>query len=158
MNPTHPSGLTISRSVPRDFLSIAALDREVWKSTPCGELIPDGEHAWRIWCEHALVYIARTESGETAGALLAFPALEAGFCVHKVMVAPSCQGRGIGSRLFATFLEEADRRKVSCFLTVSPENTAAVTLYRKWGFSKEEFVAGYYRESEDRLVLTRMPK
>ena len=138
-----------------DFLEIAALDREIWKGVPYGEVIPDGEHAWRIWCEHALLYTARDASGLLAGAILAFPGVKGEACVHKVMVAKEHQGRGVGSLLFALLLEEIDRQKVQCFLTVSPGNPAAIALYRKLGFMKEQFVAGFYRESEDRLVMTR---
>lgn len=116
----------ISPAVAADFLPIAALDREVWRNTPCGELIPDGEHAWRIWCEHALVYVARTNEGEVAGAILAFPGMQGMLCVHKVMVAKAHRGQGVGSLLFSALLEEIDRRGCSCFLTVSPENHAAL--------------------------------
>jgi len=152
---TSSASYCISPAVAADFLPIAALDREVWRDTPCGDVIPDGEHVWRIWCEHALVYVARTPEGELAGVILAFPGMLDVLCVHKVMVAEKHRGRGVGSLLFSALLEEIDRRGRACFLTVSPENHAAVALYRKWGFTQEQFVAGYYRETEHRLVLTR---
>ncbi len=152
----HPSSeYQITPAALADFLPIAALDREIWRCTPHGEVIPDGEHVWRIWCEHALVYVARDESGALAGVILAFPGMRDLLCVHKVMVAEGHRGRGLGSLLFTALLREIDRRNASCFLTVSPENQAAVSLYRKWGFTDEQFVPGYYRESEHRLVLTR---
>lgn len=145
----------LSPAVVADFLEIAALDREIWKSVPHGEVIPDGEHAWRIWCEHALLYTARDASGLFAGAILAFPGIMGEICVHKVMVAKEHQGKGVGSLLFGVLLEEIDRQNGQCFLTVSPENPAAIALYRKWGFTKEQFVSGYYRKSEHRLVMIR---
>lgn len=145
----------ITPATPADFLPIAALDREIWKGVPHGEVIPDGEHVWRIWCESALVYVARDEAGGVAGAILAFPGVDGVFCVHKVMVADGHRGQGLGSLLFAVLLKEIDQRKATCFLTVSPENPAAIALYRKWGFTQEEYVEGFYRESEHRFVLTR---
>ena len=66
-----------------------------------------------------------------------------------------CRGQGLGSLLIENLLGIIDRECASCFLTVSPENSNALKLYRKWGFTSEEFVAGYYRENEDRLVLIR---
>lgn len=148
----------ITRAATADFLLIAALDREIWRGVPHGEVIPDGEHAWRIWCEHALVYTARKAEGALAGAILAFPGMHGQLCVHKVMVAEGYRGQGVGSLLFSVLLEAIDRRGDSCFLTVSPENLAAIALYRNWGFTEEQFVAGYYRASEHRLVLTRSPQ
>ena len=67
----------------------------------------------------------------------------------------TCRAQGIGSQLFDQLLEEIDKKKVPVFLTVSPNNEAAIALYEKWGFTERKFVKGYYRESEDRYVLTR---
>jgi len=145
----------VQRATPHDFLPIAALDRTAWLASANSEFIPDGEHAWRIWCQHAHVVLGRSESGSVVGAALAFRCVDGSYCLHKVMVDPACRGQGLGSLLVENLLDMIDRERASCFLTVSPENSNALRLYRKWGFSREEFVAGYYREKEDRLVLTR---
>ncbi len=149
------SNLESNRAGSRDFLAIAALDRQAWKASAHADFIPDGEHVWRIWVDGALVYLARLNS-EVVGAILAFPVIGGDYCLHKVMVSPAYRGRGIGSCLFGALLAEVDRAGgKNCFLTVSPENIVALKLYEKWGFTKREFVAGYYREQEDRYVLTR---
>lgn len=150
--------MQIEKSRPRDFLAVVALDRVVWGQNAHSEFIPDGEHVWRIWCEHALVYVARTDSDEIAGAVLAFPCLDGRFCLHKVVVSEAHRGAGLGGKLFAALFADLDQRAVDCFLTVDPANERAIRLYRNWGFDEEEFVAGYYRELEDRLVLTRRAK
>lgn len=142
-------------AVPGDFLAIAALDRDAWGDNPHSKFIPDGEHVWRIWCEHALTFAAWCGEREMAGAVVAFPCLDGCFCLHKVMVAKPHRGQGIGSLLFEELFETLDHRGAECFLTVDPANTRAVRLYRKWGFSRECFVSGFYRQEEDRLVLTR---
>lgn len=148
--------LLIEPAQPADFLAIAALDRQAWLGNRHNEFIPDGEHVWRIWVEHALVYKARL--GETlAGAILAFPTVRPTWCVHKVFVDAQARGRGVGSRLFEALLVEIDRREAPSFLTVDPANETAIRLYEKWGFLQREFVAGFYRSYEDRLVLTRPP-
>ncbi len=154
---SHPAP-RIEKAISKDFLAISALDREIWRHLPHGDLIADGEHVWRIWCEHALIYIARDEDDKLAGVILAFPGVQDLFCVHKVMVAPQSRGQGLGSKLFSALLSEIDRLNARCFLTVDPENHPAVALYRNWGFTEEQFVPGYYRANEHRLVLTRHPE
>ena len=146
--------MQIRRAVPGDFLAIAALDREAWKRGDNAEFIPDGEHAWRIWIEHAVVFCAE-DASRILGAVLAFPATNGSYCLHKVFVDEECRGEGIGSQLFDELLQRMDELEVAVFLTVSPANDAAIALYEKWGFTERTFVKGYYRESEDRFVLTR---
>jgi len=148
--------MEIDRAAPSDFQDIAALDRVAWRDNRHGTYIPDGEHAWRIWCEHALTYVAR-DAGRVVGAILAFPCLDRRFCVHKAMVAADCRRRGIGSALFEILLVELDRRGAAAFLTVDPANAAGIALYEKWGFTGRTLVHGYYRPQEDRYVMTRPP-
>ncbi len=145
----------IERAQPRDFLAIAALDRVAWQASPDSEFIPDGEHVWRIWCEHAFTFIARGADGGVLGAVVAFPCVDGGYCLHKAMVAEAARGQGLGGRLFEALFAALDAKGAACFLTVFPGNANAIKLYRNWGFSQEVFAAGYYRENEDRLVLTR---
>lgn len=151
-----PSNFTVQyhRATAEDFLEIAALDRVSWRTNKDPEFIPDGEHAWRMWVEHALTFTAR-RGPELAGAVLAFPCQDLRWCLHKVMVHESMRGQGIGGGLFEVLLKELDSLGADVFLTVDPANTAALTLYESWGFDEKEFKAGFYRPEEDRLVLTR---
>ncbi len=142
------------RAAVADFLPIAELDRNAWRQSPNSEFIPDGEHAWRLWVEHGLVFVARDED-RVVGAALAFPCASGIWCVHKVFVALDFRGKGIGTKLFEALLKETDRRGVDCFLTVNPSNASAVRLYERWGFIEKTFVKGYYRSNEDRYVLMR---
>ena len=82
----------------RSFMEIAALDRVAWLP----EHHADGEHAWRLWTEHAVVFNARAKAGGALlGSVLSFPCLPpaAGegwavtmFCLHKVRRGPKCRG------------------------------------------------------------------
>ncbi|MCP4643436.1 MAG: GNAT family N-acetyltransferase [bacterium] len=146
--------MDIRRATPADFLAIAALDREAWKDNRHPEFIPDGEHVWRMWTEHALVFAA-VEDQAVAGAVLAFPCTDGQYCLHKVFVDTAHRGKSIGSKLFDVLLAEIDALGVDVFLTVDPVNEAAIKLYDRWGFTDREFVSGFYRAHEDRLVLTR---
>ncbi len=148
--------IRIQRAGVKDFLKIAELDRAAWGQNRNSEFIPDGEHAWRLWVEHGLVYAAK-EDEKIIGAILAFPCLSEEFCIHKVFVKPGCRKMKIGTRLFIRLLSDLDQRGVPSFLTVDPLNKSALALYMKWGFTERTFVKGFYRKNEDRLVLKRRP-
>lgn len=139
-----------------DFLAVAALDRIAWPATP-ETFIPDGEHVWRVWAEHATVLVARTtdevqlrETGDICGAVVMFPSDTGETFLHKIMVHPDCRGEGLGSALMQAALSRAE---TDVLLTVDPENAPAVQLYRNFGFDVRERVTGYYRPHEDRYVM-----
>ena len=136
--------MIVRKAETRDFLAIAALDRDAWNNNRHSEVIPDGEHAWRLWVEHALVYCTEID-GKITGAILAFPSVKDTYCVHKVFVSEEYRGRGIGSKLFSMLLQAIDKINTDAFLTVAPGNTSAITLYNKWGFTDQVYVKGYYR-------------
>ncbi|MBN2307761.1 MAG: GNAT family N-acetyltransferase [Candidatus Hydrogenedentes bacterium] len=146
--------MEIRRATRKDFLAIAALDREAWAGNRHSEFIPDGEHVWRIWVDHAVVWCA-AEGDTVAGVVLAFPSTSGAYCLHKAFVHRAYRGQGLGSRLFEALLAEIDRLDTDVFLTVDPVNEAAIALYERWGFRERQFEAGFYRANEDRLVLTR---
>lgn len=137
-----------------DFLAIAELDRRAWKQNRNSEFIPDGEHVWRIWVEHALCFTAK-EDNALLGAICAFPCVSGMWFVHKVFVEHAHRRRGIGTKLFELLLVELDLRKAASFLTVDPLYEHSVRLYARWGYTHKAFVKGYYRPNEDRYVLTR---
>jgi ribosomal protein S18 acetylase RimI-like enzyme len=149
--------ITIRRANADDFLAAAQLDREAWQDTQHGELIHDGEHTWRIWCEHSLVILAMA-GNEVLGVALAFAAKPGLYCVHKVMVAKAARGRGVGTKLLDATAEALDQLQTDAYLTVAPGNAAAERLYNNYGFAEARLVEGYYREDEHRLVLTRRAK
>ena len=151
----------VERATAADFLSVAALDRIAWPSMP-ETFIPDGEHAWRLWCEHAVVLISRVaetellpQTDEIAGALLMFPTEAGEQFLHKIMVHPKCRGRGIGSSLMAEALKRAT---TPVLLTVDPANAAAIKLYENFGFIVRDRIHGYYRPHEHRFVMMYDPR
>ena len=147
---------TIEPALAADFFQIAALDRISWVQTGL-PFIADGEHIWRVWCEYATVLVARhpgpdvlSESGDIAGAVVMFPTLTDEMFLHKIMVPPDVRGAGVGSELMRAALQLAS---APVLLTVDPDNEAAIKLYRNFGFDVRKRIDGYYRESEDRLIM-----
>ncbi|NQV26925.1 MAG: GNAT family N-acetyltransferase [Rhodopirellula sp.] len=143
-----------------EFLDVAALDRIAWPNMN-DTFIPDGEHIWRVWCDHATLLVAKvtdrepfSETNEIAGALVMFPSRNGELFLHKIMVHPVCRGRGVGTALMKNALEGAP---VPVLLTVDPENSAAVSLYEQFGFRPRERIDGYYRPHEDRLIMEHRP-
>lgn len=150
------SDVIISKSLISDFLDIAALDRDAWQDNKHAEFIPDGEHAWRLWCEHSIMFSAKLDD-EIVGAIVAFYCENGVYCVHKVIVSRAYRGKGIGGLLFESLLQRLDLKKVDSFLTVDPTNKSALSLYHKWGYEQKELIKGYYRSYEDRIVMFRKP-
>ena len=148
--------IIISRSIPTDFLQIAALDRVAWLNNAHGEYIPDGEHVWRMWCQHSVMFSAKC-GGEIVGAILAFVCEDGRYCLHKVMVNDNFRRQDIGGQLFDALFQVLDEKKVACFLTVDPNNSHAIALYETWGFDERKLVEGFHRAHEHRYVLTRKP-
>ena len=147
--------LYFGRAQGKDFVGIAALDRHAWRDGHHPERIPDGEHVWRVWVAGAYVHVAR-DGAQVVGAIVAFPTRQGILFVHKVMVDKRRRGRGIGTRLFDLLLDDIDANvHAACFLTVDPANDAAIKRYARIGFTELEYVAGYYRDDENRYVLTR---
>ena len=151
----------IERGSADDFLDVAALDRIAWPELP-DTFIPDGEHIWRVWCDYAVLLVAKvenreplSESHDIAGSLVMFPTSTNELFLHKIMVHPICRNRGIGKALMQTALDGAAR---PVLLTVDPDNKPAVQLYESFGFRTRERINGYYRPHEDRLIMVYEPK
>tara|TARA_B100000686_G_scaffold351281_1_gene449563 strand:- start:804 stop:1220 length:417 start_codon:yes stop_codon:yes gene_type:complete len=129
------------RALTGDFLAIAALDREAWKQGAAAEFIPDGEHAWRIWIEHAEVFCAEIDGG-VVGAVVAFPCKNGSYCLHKVFVDVTCRAQGIGSQLFDQLLEEIDKKKSPGVSHSVAEQRGGDCIIRKVGFHRTEIRKG----------------
>lgn len=75
-------------------------------------------------------------------------------------VAPEARRRGLGRKLLARFLYQAQLRGAErAFLEVAADNPAAISLYESAGFARAGSRTGYYRTPEgnriDALVLAR---
>jgi phosphinothricin acetyltransferase len=98
---------TIKKAVNSDFLQISALDRISWGKDEINQYIPDGEHAWRLWVEYALVFCC-FENEKIVGVALAFPTTNNLFAVHKIFVDNNYRNNGYGSLLFEKLIKKMD--------------------------------------------------
>ena len=80
--------------------------------------------------------------------------------IFRIAVAPAWRRRGIGARLVAECLGSAPQRGARvAVLEVRPSSTAALALYRKFGFRVVATRPGYYSDSgEDALILKKKIK
>ena len=124
-----------------------------------------GPSAWTpetFWAELAHPetrwYIAAVEAGEVLGyAGLLCPGPEAD--VQTIAVAPSAQGRGVGSLLLDALLTRAkEQRATAVLLEVRADNEAAIRLYQRRGFERIAIRRRYYQpEDVDAWVMRLRP-
>jgi len=75
-----------------------------------------------------------------------------GFGEIRMMVAASWRGRGVGSALVAASIEWARSHGLhKLALSVFPHNSAAIALYRKFGFAEEGRLVRHVRRADGQL-------
>jgi len=98
-------------------------------------------------------YLVAELNGELVGyaGLLAY--VDDGY-IQTIAVAPSAQGRGIGTRLMVALLREARRVGLPVVgLEVRADNERAQALYRRFGFAQVGVRRGYYQPSGADAVI-----
>jgi ribosomal-protein-alanine N-acetyltransferase len=75
--------------------------------------------------------------------------------ILNVAVHPERRQGGIGRALVTLVMQEAEARHVSTVtLEVRRDNTAAIQLYRTFGFTEHGVRRNYYARGEDALIMT----
>jgi ribosomal-protein-alanine N-acetyltransferase len=96
-------------------------------------------------------------NGELAGYLLAAPSQHGveSIGILSLGVASEYRGYGIGKALMQHFLQHCPVQTRRLWLTVSPDNAAALQLYQQLGFNNEQYCPDYYGVGEHRLLLAK---
>lgn len=96
-------------------------------------------------------------NGQLAGFLCAW--LIAGeLQIQNVATAPGFRRQGVAACLLAQVLERAGASGLeSAWLEVRVGNTAAITLYQRFGFREAMRRPGYYPDGEDAIVMCFHP-
>lgn len=138
-----------------DFLDIAALDREAWGKNRNTEFVPDGEHIWRVWVEYAIVECA-FENDKVIGVGLSIPTTDPKlYFHHKLFLRDGYRGQNIGSKLTENRFKRTDELGAATIFTTDTNNTVMHKIAAKHGYVEVDFVKGYYRPNEDRLIFRR---
>lgn len=80
--------------------------------------------------------------------------------IHIATIAthPDFRKQGIGEKLLAFALQSAkDEGAISSFLEVRESNTAALELYRKFGYVEDGRREGYYKDNDEAAILMSAP-
>lgn len=76
--------------------------------------------------------------------------------VQTIAVAPGAQGRGVGQELLTWLIDDARGHQCRRLtLEVRDDNTAAIRLYAKNGFSEVRRRERYYPDFSDAVVMAR---
>jgi ribosomal-protein-alanine N-acetyltransferase len=95
--------------------------------------------------------------GHVAGMLVGWLIVDE---IHIATIAthPDFRGRGIGKKLLSFALEAAmDEGAISTFLEVRESNTAALEMYRKFGYVEDGRREGYYKDNAEAAILMSAP-
>jgi ribosomal-protein-alanine N-acetyltransferase len=116
-----------------------------------------------FWSELARVpdsrhYLVALDAGGRVVGYAGLSALPPEADIQTLAVAPSGQGRGLGSRLLDALLAEAARRgATTVLLEVRADNEAALHLYGRRGFVPIARRRDYYAPGVDAVVMKRPP-
>ncbi|HCU65451.1 MAG TPA: N-acetyltransferase [Rheinheimera sp.] len=146
----HP--LQIRPATVADLTKLAALEAELFADVVYPAFFFRQAHD--LWPD--LLRLA-CRGDELLGYILAAPAQQGPgeMGILSLAVAQAAQGQGIGKMLLTDLLQvlPADGKKL--WLTVAPDNKAAVALYQKFGFQSVKTEADYYGKGEHRMVLVK---
>ncbi|MGW8194370.1 MAG: ribosomal protein S18-alanine N-acetyltransferase [Desulforhopalus sp.] len=108
--------------------------------------------------EHGLQFVAENEAGLAGWCCCRVITPEAELC--KIAVSKEVRKQGVASALVAHLIESLRDKAVSAlFLEVRAGNSAAVALYKKWGFVQVGMRPSYYdKPTDDALILRKFGK
>lgn len=145
------AGYTLRVMVEADIEAVWALEQE---------LFPDDAWPRRMFEEELAQHETRRFwVAEEGGAIIAYCGM---MCVlpladvQTIGVAGSCEGRGIGSRLLETLINEARGRGAhDVLLEVRADNPRAQQLYLRFGFEQIHVRPRYYKGGIDALIMRK---
>ena len=139
--------MEIRRALPKDASAIAKAERQIF-SDPWGERsITDA-----ISTEGSMCYVAERDGRLAAYVLGRIIAPEGE--IYRIATLPEYRERGIAYRLLSyAYKTELGHGLETLFLEVRSKNTAALALYRAFGFIAMGTRKKYYKDPEDDAVI-----
>ncbi len=115
------------------------------------------EQFWSELAQPTRTYMVAIEEQAVLGYYGLF-ALAPDSDVQTIAVSPQAQGRGLGSTLLNSLIEQALAQGCSkVMLEVRSDNTAALALYKRFGFESLNVRRDYYAPGVDALVMCQQP-
>lgn len=149
---TSTVNLVIQKARLTDLQQLAALEQQVFDDVVYPAFF--FRQALDLWPDFLLL---AWQGDSLVGYILAAPGQHGPerIGILSLAVLPSAQGLGIGKKLLQALLELVPSDCRQLWLTVAPDNQAALALYQKFGFFCEKTEADYYGKGEDRLLLVK---
>ncbi len=126
-----------------------------------GEDDPWSEQAFYYEFAGRTIYIGYEDNGVLvgyAGLAMLGPEDDPEFEIHTIGVDPDYRRQGIATLMLQVFVDVADYYEGPIFLECRTDNTAAVTLYQRYGFGVIDERKNYYQPSgADAYVMQRNP-
>jgi ribosomal-protein-alanine N-acetyltransferase len=142
--------LWFARATEADLDAIAELERQSFPSPWSREMF-----AAELTRSHARLDIARDERTRIV-AFCNYWLVERELTIHAIASHPGERGRGVGRALLDHVLAQArGAGGTIAHLEVRSSNAAALALYTHAGFTRVHLRAGYYRDGEDAVVMSR---
>ena len=144
--------VVIRRAEPRDAADMAALDKLCFASPWSLASFEQELNGNKL----ALYIAAEDEDEGLIGYAGLWAVVDEGH-ITNIAVHPDYRNRGLGTLLLGRLIAVSEAGGVVRHtLEVRPSNTAALALYRKFGFREEGRRKGYYEDNvEDALILWR---
>ncbi len=136
-------------AVASDAKALEALENSLFAQ----ENFPLSRHSFYYHIRHNLLFVAETENAEIIGYILAL-VRRRDAKLYSLGVAPEQRGCGISQLLMQQMLEslrEKGFRRV--LLEVRCDNSRAIDLYRRFGFSVAKTLKAFYRDGCDAYLM-----
>ena len=139
--------MEIRRALPKDASAIAEAEREIFSDAWGERSITD-----TISTEGAMCYVAERD-GRLAAYILGRIIAPEGE-IYRLATLPEYRNRGIAYRLLSyAYKTELSHGLETLWLEVRSKNTAALALYRAFGFATMGVRKNYYKDPTDDAVI-----
>ncbi len=141
--------MKIRQALSSDAGKLHALEEELFSA----ENFPLSHRSFYYHIRHNLLYVAETQEGDIAGYALAL-IQRRDAKLYSLGVAPSCRGKGLSGLLLEQILHQLVLLGFKrTLLEVRCDNTQAIVLYRKFGFSITKQLDAFYRDGCDAYLM-----
>lgn len=138
--------IEVRRAGISDLDALVALENRSF----CGDRISRTQYRRHLVSETALVLVAATEHQLLGSAVLFFRKHSQSARLYSLATEPAARGRGLGRALLDAAINAAHQRGCSALhLEVRMDNSAAVALYERAGFSRSGCYNRYYEDGAD---------